>query len=92
MNYSINEIRKNLLKLESNNPQGFFIEIPGRGEIVFHRVEDKIIIRNNDNLAYGSLNFDRDNLNKGENEAEKDYLFSIFLETVKENHLSQLGL
>lgn len=92
MNYSIGEIRKAILKLEDNNVQGFFIEIPKGGEIVFHRDGNKIIIRNHKNIDYGMMYFDRGNLNRGSSEEEKDYLFSIFLENIRKNHLNKLGI
>lgn len=92
MDYKVSDIRKELLKLKDGSQEGFFIEIKSGAEIVFHREGSKITIKNNNNnLNYGSLTFDRDNLNNGSNDTEKDYLFGTFLENVK-GQLSKLGL
>lgn len=91
MDYKVSDIRKELLKLKDGSQEGFFIEIKPGAEIVFHREVNKITIRNHNNLNFGSLTFDRDNLNRGSSDTEKDYLFGTFLENVK-GQLSKLGL
>lgn len=92
MDYKVGEIRKNILKLEDKSTEGFFIAVPEGGEIVFHRDGDKIVIRNHNNPECGALHFDRANLNIGSSEEEKDYLFSIFLENIRRDHLDKLCL
>ncbi len=86
MNYSIREIRKSILKLEDKSTKGFFIKIPEGGEIVFHRNGDKIIIKNN--IDNKMMYIDRENLNRGSSEEEKDELFSIFLDNIRKNQLN----
>ena len=92
MDYTIREIRKSILNLKSNSPLGFKIDIPEGGTIVFHRKGDKIIIRNYNNPNYGMLHFDRKNLTRASTEKENDYLFGIFLENLRKNALSVIGL
>lgn len=91
MEFEIGKIRKALLDLEDGSKEGFFIEIKPATEIVFHREGSKIIIRNRKNLSHNRLAFDRENLNMGLNDKEKDYSFGIFLENLK-NNLDKLGL
>lgn len=88
---SLRDIREALLKLEDNSGVGFFIDIPGRGEIVFTRSGDTILIGNHRKPS-NSLKFDRENLNRGISEKEKDMLFEQFLENIKTYHLDKLGL